>query len=789
MIKKLALLFIVFAFLILGALVVLPFVINVDKYRPQILQKVNENIQGKLDLGRLKLSLWGQIRVDIEGLTLADARGGKILSVTDAFLDVPLKPILHGAPEIVLKLNHPAVRVVKDKAGKLNVMTLIKPGTAADTGAASGAPAASQPVSVPGIVARASAAVEVNAAQVTYKDEESATESNFRDINLEARNLSLTRTTDLKIWGNLDTQVGTGLHLRGPIKVEAHATPKVVEQKLDSASVDANLDLNELEIRMPGLLEKKKGVRATAEFQGSLSGKSAAIQKFYLRFHNAEVSIAGGVQTPASPVMDLTIKSNSVELKPWSELIPLLKQYELGGSASFNAEARGPTAQIQYRAELRLDGVTTKAPMLKAQPRFDGMVKIVTDQIESLTLSMNAPGNEAVLRGKILSFTRPQATFELTSPGMDLDQLLVQQPKSPAAPASPVPAASAVPSAPASNYDAMLAPLRKSPAAAAATAAATVNIKWMKYGGNKLDDLSAKVAMRDLVASLDTFAFRLWNGTFKANGRFNLRPETPTYEFGTQIRDLNLREAVAMQSPLFKNTVLGIVNFSMDGSGASFNADAAKSSLKAKGNMKIEKAKFATIDVGRMASEALNKAIDRIAEKYPQIKGKQVGVPRGRESRYDLISSDFTLAGGKFSAPNFAAKAEANQGIDLKGKTTLGIVDYSLQSTWNVVDTYNLTRAANLDLEIAGQKVEHLLGNPVQFPVTVGCSLAEPCYSYTQVPEAIARVALANISHSLEGRAKVEAQKKAQELLQKASPQVQKEVQKGVEGLKKKLFK
>jgi hypothetical protein len=201
--------------------------------------------------------------------------------------------------------------------------------------------------------------------------------------------------------------------------------------------------------------------------------------------------------------------------------------------------------------------------------------------------------------------------------------------------------------------------------------------------------------------------------------------------------------------------------------------------------MKVEKATFATIDVGRMTSEALNQAIDRIAQKYPQIKDKRVGTPPGRESRYDLISSDFSISGGKFSSPNFVAKAEPKQGIDLKGNTTFGIADYSINSTWNVIDTYNLTRAGDLNIEIAGQRVEHLLGNPVQFPVTVGCTLAQPCYSYTQVPEALAQVALANIARAAEGRVNAEVQKKAQELLQKAPPQVQK----GIEGLRKKFFK
>ena len=61
--------------LVLIALVVLPFVIDVDKYRPQIVNAVDERINGKLELGKLKLSLWGQVRVEVGGLTLSDSTG------------------------------------------------------------------------------------------------------------------------------------------------------------------------------------------------------------------------------------------------------------------------------------------------------------------------------------------------------------------------------------------------------------------------------------------------------------------------------------------------------------------------------------------------------------------------------------------------------------------------------------------------------------------------------------------------------------------------------------------
>ena len=42
-----------------------PLLIDVDKYRPLIIQKADEQLNGKLELGKLGLSLWGRVKIEI----------------------------------------------------------------------------------------------------------------------------------------------------------------------------------------------------------------------------------------------------------------------------------------------------------------------------------------------------------------------------------------------------------------------------------------------------------------------------------------------------------------------------------------------------------------------------------------------------------------------------------------------------------------------------------------------------------------------------------------------------
>ena len=341
----------------------------------------------------------------------------------------------------------------------------------------------------------------------------------------------------------------------------------------------------------------------------------------------------------------------------------------------------------------------------------------------------------------------------------------------------------------AADFDALLTPLRVNPIAKAMSGVVNVSIQSVKAYDVAMTALKANLTLKELKFVLSDFGMKLYDGSVRATAAVALLPKTPTYQFSSQVFGLDLSKAVAAQFAMLKNTLIGKANFDFAGAGSSFNPEPAMQNLKGKGSLKVENAKFATIDVGKMATEGLNQSIEKISEKIPPLKGKKLGGGSNRELRYEVVSSDFTLDGGYFNAPNFVAKAAVNQGIDLKGRTKVGMKDFALDTDWEVIDTYNLLKAKDLAIEQQGVRVEHVLaeGNgPVKFPVHVGCTLTAPCYSYTQVPEYLGKVALGNLSQALTGKAKAELKKKADEVLKNAPAPVQKKLEEL--GKKFKLF-
>jgi uncharacterized protein involved in outer membrane biogenesis len=779
--KKLLTVFGVLFALFLVAIVVIPMVVDVDKYRPQIVKAANERLNGKLELGQLKLSLWGSIRVQVGGLDLSDAKGNKVVAVKDAYVVVPWTSIFGGAPLLTFNMQNPEVRVVKDVNGKMNVTTLMKTQpTAADPNAPAGgtAPGAAEgdgSAKIPAIVSNARLGVDIKNALLYYKDELAKSETVTKNLNLRVKDLSLSRKTEIELSGLFESQADKAFKITGPFKVSVDANPRVEggEFKGLAATVDGNFD--DLEIQAAQAFYKKKGV--TAQLKGALdvTKEIATISKMEVKFFNAVIEASGKVNDlQGEPSVNLTMKSNTISLEPWNELIPMLKEYSLSGTASFDALANGPAERLQYGANLLVKDLKAKSPMLKSEPVVNIAMKVVTDKVEKFTATMRAPGNDLSIDGTVVSFTQPKIDLKVVSNSLDLDQLVkldpVEKGGSKAAPANgggaPGTGSGGAAGKPgAEDLDAMLDPLRENDIARATTMVANVNAKMIQYYGVKMTDFAAKLSLRNLVASVDSATVKLWDGTVGLKASSVMTKRTPTYSFSSTVSSLDMKKAVTSQFEMFKNTLLGKVNFKIDGSGASFNPEAAKKNLNAKGTMKVTDATFQTIDIAKMAGEAVNKALEKVGDKIPGAKGKSVKIPE-RNSRYEYVASDFTIANGRFVAPNFVAKAMKDEGFDVRGATQLGLIDQELKADWEIIDTYNMTKARDVGFEVSGVNVPSALsegGNPVVIPISVGCKITAPCPSYGRVPEHFMKVALNNTKKGAVQAVKSEAKDKAKE--------------------------
>ena len=816
--KKLAKFLGIFLALIFVAILVIPFVVDVDKYRPQIVQVANDNINGKLEIGKLKLSLWGKILVKIDGVKLFDAHQNKLVSVEEAYFHIPFLSLLSGSPELTFKMEKPQILVVKDKAGKLNLMSLMKtkpalaPAIPAGTpagkaasaaGKAAGAPPAEAPqptaapaqasssptkLALPAIAVRARLGVEIRNALLTYNDLGTGVKSETDQLNLVIRDISLSRPTELELWANLNTTMAKVFSVKGPARIKAELKPTVSGGEFQKAELKVDTNFDDLDISVPGAFQKAKGIATNAHIEATVTPKDATVEKFDVHFHNAEIKITAQVLDYPNTKVKATIASNSISMAPWTELLPALKGFDLSGTLQLKAAADGPTDKLAYSADITLANLSAKAPMLKGKPEINAEIHVITDQVKALAMSFKAPGCDLRVTGNVVSFTKPRVALNINSPGLDLDKAIDFPPPAAKKGASILTleneAGAATKEGEVANFDAMLAPLRASEPLREMIMNIGVSINNLKAKGMLINSINSSFTFKNLVANLEKFEMALFKGKISAKLVADMKPAAPTYTLNATIQNLDLKEAVTSSMEMFKNTVYGKLNMTTSGNGSSFNPDQAKQHLNLKGKLTVTDAVFASMDIGKMVSEGIASGMSKVGDKIPALKGKKApGLPN-KDAHYDSISSDFSIAGGKFSAPNFYAKASKGSSVDLKGATEFGLIDQSIHAKWDVIDSQNLTKARDISVDISGTKVDHILakGNdPVSFPVTVSGTLAAPVYSYSEVPEYFAKIAMGNVASAAKGRVKDEAIKRVSDL----APAPAKNL---IQGLGKKLF-
>ncbi|MEZ4751500.1 MAG: AsmA family protein [Bdellovibrionota bacterium] len=192
-----------FGLLLLIALLV-PLFFDVDKYRPEIVTAAEQNLNGKLELGKLSLSLWGRLRVNVDGFSLSDSNGHKVVAAKDVFFEVPFGSLLIGAPSLTFNLKEPELYVHREANGDLNVSQLVK-SSGEEKKEDEPSETEKESTELPGIVASARLGLALTNANLVYEDKKSNIRTQVKDFNVVAKNLSLSSPSELEVWAQIDT--------------------------------------------------------------------------------------------------------------------------------------------------------------------------------------------------------------------------------------------------------------------------------------------------------------------------------------------------------------------------------------------------------------------------------------------------------------------------------------------------------------------------------------------------------------------------------------------------------
>jgi hypothetical protein len=683
----------VFLLLVVAA-AVLPFVIDVDQFRPTIVKVANENLNGELRLGKLKLSLWGKVEIQIDGIELLDRSGNKLVEVKESYAHIAFGSILAGAPKLTLRLKKPNLAVVRDAAGNINLLGLVKKSTEAPAEKPADAPAG-PPLKVEDIpywnvIVATGVDFELTDANFSFIDQAGGLSQKLAGFNLLLKDISLTRPMTLKIWSELETKLGKDLHLKGPFKIDGTIKPQFDGLNFQQVGVNLVLSFDDVLIDVPGTFQKPKGKPTNIKLDVTASPAEVQLKDLEIRFLEVVAKSSAALTGLAAPPEKLDFK-----------LAADYPGVDLNVSAKLESFAK-PTAVVSISSKgIDFDRLFPPPP--------GGRKKL--DEV-ALSGGGGAGGKAA----------------------------------------EPAPSPSPVAEEPPANIDGMLDPVRKNEFLRGMAAELKVNIAQITGFDLNIQNFELATSFRDLVAGLDRFAMGIFGGTLASSAQINLKPERPTYRFKAEIGNWDLNSAAATQLKTFVNTLRGFLSFNVSGSGSSLNSDLLIKNLDVSGDFAFRDAEFATMDTTKVARDAIENSLQKIKDKIPQLGNVVLKELPNYKTRYKVVGSDFALKGGTFNAPNFKAESYEKQGVDIRGITRVGLVDDTLYAQWALVDTYNQTGLfdVGVDQKVLNHsiKVEHVFsegGKPIEFPVEVGCKLSEPCFKYESLPGYLLAVATKNL--------------------------------------------
>jgi len=196
---KIAMGLLVLVVLLVGVVLALPFLIDLNKYQDQYKPLIEDALNRKVQLQDIRLTIWPRIGARVEGFSVLDdpAFGtGPVASLSSLEVGVKLMPLLSSKVEVEeITLRQPVITVIKNQKGVLNVSTIGRKGVSVpEKPSRAPIPSTEGPLKILALLAVDRVSIE--GGKLTYRDLSAAkpTEYVLQDLEVLLQSVRLGQT-------------------------------------------------------------------------------------------------------------------------------------------------------------------------------------------------------------------------------------------------------------------------------------------------------------------------------------------------------------------------------------------------------------------------------------------------------------------------------------------------------------------------------------------------------------------------------------------------------------------
>jgi len=398
--------------LVVGVILSLPFLIDLNKYQDQYKPLIEDALNRKVQLQDIRLTIWPRIGARVTGFAVLDnpAFGSSpFASLTSLDVGVKLMPLLSGRVEVEdITLRDPVITVIKNKNGVLNVSTVGRTGVALPkTPSRAPIPSTEGPLKILALLAVDR--VSIAGGKLTYRDLSAPmpTEYILQDMELLLRSVRLGQTPSLHV-GTLVQPLNLPVRLNGtfgPLKestdidaINLHLALGKTDFTITGKTVGQNASLNisapvintaNLPVALP--LLKPVDVN-NLQIAADVQGQDVLLQNVSFQLFDGQVTAQGRVTSGSeTPPFTGKMTIQGMQLGPALNALATT-QVSISGTA---------------RADLGLQGRGFSMPDLTKSLEGAGHVAVKDGKIEGVNLLQEAI---SILNVAGISLDNPKAT-------------------------------------------------------------------------------------------------------------------------------------------------------------------------------------------------------------------------------------------------------------------------------------------------------------------------------------------------------------------------------------------
>jgi AsmA protein len=399
--------------------VIAPFLIPVNHFRPQIEQQASAALGRKVEVGNLSLSLFsGSLGAD--NLSIADDpkfSSAPFLTAKSVNVGVEVMPLIFSKTLNVtgVVIDSPQVSLIRNAAGDWNYSTLgASPQKAQAQAAPASAPATpAAPAAKPAPGTPASSApsaftvqkLELKSGQINVSSVGSAKKSSYSNVNVTASNVSLVSKFPVTVTADLPGG--------GNFKIDGNAGP-VNEANTVLTPLDAKITVASLNLATTGFVDPSAGLGGVLDLDGNISSQNGSASTKGTTKLSKALLVAGG--SPATEPVTVNFDTKYDLVKNTGVLNPSVLKI---GTAALNLSGTYEVPAAGAVLHIKVDGQSLPAKDLQAFLPALGvnLPKGASLQQGTLnaSLNLNGPTDKLVTSGTVGLFGAKLAGFDLGS--------------------------------------------------------------------------------------------------------------------------------------------------------------------------------------------------------------------------------------------------------------------------------------------------------------------------------------------------------------------------------------